>query len=458
MLNLHQSTSAYPAERRHRHSRSHKHSRSTSEATTVDAPWQQMTQTYTWVVEEEFMKGNKRPIKTEDWVREQQYFFSLRDEDFNMLQSRPSKHSRGDWEELVYIFGVEAEDWMRQEERARRLAHEREKVRARIQDELRRIEARFQQKRDAERRAREEAQRKATEIQEKEKRDRTKLDKLIVNAWANYEKRWTSSARLTTLIYTFTMFSRFSRLPLRRCLHTTPTPGKAPFTLSKATRTVLGASAVTTAYMAWHISREANEIALDAPPTSRLPTEKSVAPSVPKTTRPTDTLSESAASTSSSESDVFVPDAPSDSTISSPEYEGGSSPPDGEAPPADGQPAASGAFNPETGEINWDCPCLGGMAHGPCGPEFREAFSCFVFSEAEPKGINCVDKFQNMQNCFRAHPEVYADEIMDDDDDTETADSKGLSDDNNIPDETPSELATTPKSHIEASPVGSDSP
>jgi hypothetical protein len=22
------------------------------------------------------------------------------------------------------------------------------------------------------------------------------------------------------------------------------------------------------------------------------------------------------------------------------------------------------AFNPETGEINWDCPCLGGMAHG----------------------------------------------------------------------------------------------
>jgi len=24
-----------------------------------------------------------------------------------------------------------------------------------------------------------------------------------------------------------------------------------------------------------------------------------------------------------------------------------------------------GAFNPETGEINWDCPCLGGMAHGP---------------------------------------------------------------------------------------------
>lgn len=66
-----------------------------------------------------------------------------------------------------------------------------------------------------------------------------------------------------------------------------------------------------------------------------------------------------------------------------------------------------GAFNPETGEINWDCPCLGGMAHGPCGQEFRDAFSCFVFSEEEPKGINCVEKFKGMQDCFRRHPEVY---------------------------------------------------
>lgn len=67
-----------------------------------------------------------------------------------------------------------------------------------------------------------------------------------------------------------------------------------------------------------------------------------------------------------------------------------------------------GAFNPVTGEINWDCPCLGGMAHGPCGPQFREAFSCFVYSEDEPKGINCVDKFKGMQDCFREHPEIYA--------------------------------------------------
>lgn len=53
-----------------------------------------------------------------------------------------------------------------------------------------------------------------------------------------------------------------------------------------------------------------------------------------------------------------------------------------------------GAFNEETGEINWECPCLGGMAHGPCGEEFRAAFSCFVYSKDEPKGVDCIDKFK----------------------------------------------------------------
>ena len=58
------------------------------------------------------------------------------------------------------------------------------------------------------------------------------------------------------------------------------------------------------------------------------------------------------------------------------------------------EPPESAAFNPETGEINWDCPCLGGMAHGPCGEEFRAAFSCFVYSNEEPKGIECIEKFK----------------------------------------------------------------
>ncbi|KAK4054961.1 Oxidoreductase [Microbotryomycetes sp. JL221] len=77
------------------------------------------------------------------------------------------------------------------------------------------------------------------------------------------------------------------------------------------------------------------------------------------------------------------------------------------------------AFNPETGEINWDCPCLGGMAHGPCGQEFRSAFSCFVYSEEEVKGVDCVDKFRAMQECFRRHPDVYGNDIDEDDEDDE---------------------------------------
>ncbi|OAA69125.1 mitochondrial intermembrane space protein Mia40 [Cordyceps fumosorosea ARSEF 2679] len=74
------------------------------------------------------------------------------------------------------------------------------------------------------------------------------------------------------------------------------------------------------------------------------------------------------------------------------------------------------AFNPETGEINWDCPCLGGMAHGPCGEEFKTAFSCFVYSNEEPKGMECIDKFQGMQECFRKYPEIYGAELAEADD------------------------------------------
>ncbi|XP_013874762.1 mitochondrial intermembrane space import and assembly protein 40-A, partial [Austrofundulus limnaeus] len=35
------------------------------------------------------------------------------------------------------------------------------------------------------------------------------------------------------------------------------------------------------------------------------------------------------------------------------------------------------------GDINWNCPCLGGMASGPCGSQFKEAFSCFHYSKEE---------------------------------------------------------------------------
>jgi intermembrane space import and assembly protein 40 len=55
------------------------------------------------------------------------------------------------------------------------------------------------------------------------------------------------------------------------------------------------------------------------------------------------------------------------------------------------------------------------MAKGPCGEEFKTAFSCFVFSEAEPKGSDCISAFQAMQTCFQEFPEYYSDQLRDDD-------------------------------------------
>lgn len=80
---------------------------------------------------------------------------------------------------------------------------------------------------------------------------------------------------------------------------------------------------------------------------------------------------------------------------------------------AEEEAVQQGAYNEETGEINWDCPCLGGMAEGPCGEEFKAAFSCFIYSQEEPKGIECIEKFKDMQSCFRKYPEVYSDELRD---------------------------------------------
>ena len=56
------------------------------------------------------------------------------------------------------------------------------------------------------------------------------------------------------------------------------------------------------------------------------------------------------------------------------------------------------------------------MAHGSCGEEFRAAFSCFVYSKEEPKGMDCIERFKGMQDCFRKHPDEYGSELEDDED------------------------------------------
>lgn len=80
-------------------------------------------------------------------------------------------------------------------------------------------------------------------------------------------------------------------------------------------------------------------------------------------------------------------------------------------------PEAPTGLITKDGDINWSCPCLGGMATGPCGVDFREAFSCFHYSEADPKGSDCYEAFRKMQDCFQEYPTVYNKTNSGDDDD-----------------------------------------
>ncbi|KDQ21476.1 hypothetical protein BOTBODRAFT_182799 [Botryobasidium botryosum FD-172 SS1] len=161
--------------------------------------------------------------------------------------------------------------------------------------------------------------------------------------------------------------------PLGRALHTGPIPHATASRFNSRLGLALGASAVTIAYLSWRVAGPERSVALDGRKMrSRWDDDPIKEETVPE--EPTETSEE--------------------------DYK-------------------SAAFNPVTGEINWDCPCLGGMAHGPCGEQFREAFSCFVYSEQEPKGVDCVEKFRAMQDCFRLHPDVYGEEIDDEDDDVE---------------------------------------
>ncbi|KAG2078872.1 hypothetical protein BDR04DRAFT_1146565 [Suillus decipiens] len=204
------------------------------------------------------------------------------------------------------------------------------------------------------------------------------------------------------------MLRTVTRLPLRRCVHTNAGSSTRVFKgYSARSGLALGATVTLAAYMAWSLTSDSQRISLDAQPVSapkKLPV--SPTPSLPAADFPPPPIQ---TEETSSETPGPVLDEDADKTSPAAPVEA----------PSEEQ-SSGGAYNPVTGEINWDCPCLGGMAHGPCGPEFREAFSCFVYSEKEPKGIDCVEKFKAMQTCFREHPDVYGEEIMDDDEDEES--------------------------------------
>ncbi|EPT04466.1 hypothetical protein FOMPIDRAFT_1021754 [Fomitopsis schrenkii] len=196
----------------------------------------------------------------------------------------------------------------------------------------------------------------------------------------------------------FRTFAAAAKVPLRRCLHTS-SPRSTAVTRPSRTGAVIAGSAVVATYLAWR-TLQGDKIALD-----------SVA-AAPKH------AAAGAKATDASDAATGAPEPQSEETSIEESLTGSA---DLLEQAEEESESSGGAFNPATGEINWDCPCLGGMAHGPCGIQFREAFSCFVFSEKEPKGIDCVEKFKAMQDCFREHPDVYGEDIMNDDDDEEEA-------------------------------------
>lgn len=89
------------------------------------------------------------------------------------------------------------------------------------------------------------------------------------------------------------------------------------------------------------------------------------------------------------------------------------------------------------------------MASGPCGQQFKEAFSCFHYSKEEVKGSNCVENFRSMQECMQKYPELYPQE-----DDNDSAPSGGAN-------SSPSESTSTdslPSSSPDSAPAATENP
>lgn len=74
------------------------------------------------------------------------------------------------------------------------------------------------------------------------------------------------------------------------------------------------------------------------------------------------------------------------------------------------------------GEINWLCPCLGGLPYGPCGFEFRQFFECIHALQddegdkeaSSAKAQECFPKFASMKECFSKFPKLYPPDEDDD--------------------------------------------
>ncbi|KAK6163030.1 hypothetical protein DH2020_002871 [Rehmannia glutinosa] len=63
-----------------------------------------------------------------------------------------------------------------------------------------------------------------------------------------------------------------------------------------------------------------------------------------------------------------------------------------------------------------ECPCIAHLRSGPCGVAFSDAFVCFLKSTAEEKGSDCVHPFVALQNCIKANPDAFSNDVLEDED------------------------------------------
>ncbi|XP_073147866.1 mitochondrial intermembrane space import and assembly protein 40 homolog [Henckelia pumila] len=63
-----------------------------------------------------------------------------------------------------------------------------------------------------------------------------------------------------------------------------------------------------------------------------------------------------------------------------------------------------------------ECPCIADLRNGPCGPQFSDAFVCFLKSTAEEKGSDCVHPFVALQKCIKVNPNAFSKDILEDED------------------------------------------
>lgn len=151
-----------------------------------------MADTYAWVLEQEFVKVDRKKRTTEQWIFEQKPRFPTNIQERREIEERVRQRM---WEEAMNNYEIEAEKWMRREEEFRREAAERERLKkARdLQEELRRFDARM---RGAEkhRGVPEDRYRAHQAAREREDRERIRAERALVDAWQKYETQWASLA------------------------------------------------------------------------------------------------------------------------------------------------------------------------------------------------------------------------------------------------------------------------